>query len=147
MENRFKIRVWDNFHKKLRYNARFRAEGGVTFPDGFIISPDWYVVMQCVGFMDKTGNLIYEGDILRYFGYLYEVKFGVFVPDCTRGGNYGFYRRGITKVVKDSIGIIYNVDGVAYCFPPHCGNGFEARDAFKFEVVGNIYENPELLKE
>jgi uncharacterized phage protein (TIGR01671 family) len=74
------------------------------------------------GLKDKNGKEIYEGDILRY-----------------KSGFYGFAGQLlISEVEWDS----------AFCgFRPFCDYSSEYDDLVKDpEVIGNIYENPELLE-
>lgn len=81
-------------------------------------------VGQFTGLMDKNGAEIYEGDILKWSnGRSYVVKFweGMFyasVEECN--------------------------DGFLGGFPLHALTDYEDR---RCEIVGNIYDNPELLKE
>lgn len=83
-------------------------------------------LMQSTGLEDKNGREIYEGDIVRY-------KLG---------------RNIFTEVVaydKESagFGVVYNgVDGIIFSF----GELWEDIDLHNLEVIGNKYNNPELLK-
>ena len=72
-KDRFKFRVWDNLRKKYdRYEAiqlhqsgqscYQSPSGGMTFPG----EDEEYIIEQCTGIRDKNGQLIYEGDIVRY---------------------------------------------------------------------------------
>lgn len=79
---------------------------------------------QFTGLYDYNGNKIYEGDILKWEkdGLMYVVKFwdGMFyasVKECN--------------------------EGILGGFPLHALTNYEYR---KCEIVGNIYDNPELLK-
>ena len=80
-------------------------------------------VGQFSGLYDCDGKEIFEGDILKWSnGRLYVVKFwqGMFyasVEECN--------------------------DGILGGFPLHAFTEFEER---KCKIVGNIYDNPELLK-
>lgn len=78
-------------------------------------------LMQYTGLKDKNGNEIYEGDILRIEkeDYKYIVKF---YDSCFLGVNKYDEHYEQTKIL---------------------GNLF----ALEREVIGNIYENSELLKE
>jgi len=71
---------------------------------------------QFTGLKDKHGNPIYEGDIVRWEGYK---------------GTVAFWTGG--RVINPAG---YYVE---------CGDGFIHLDD-TYEVIGNIYENPELLE-
>tara|TARA_R110002167_G_scaffold256475_2_gene462864 strand:+ start:3973 stop:4323 length:351 start_codon:yes stop_codon:yes gene_type:complete len=80
---------------------------------------------QYTGLKDKSGKEIFEGDIYfdegeSYWGSTYYI------------GPYKNYR-----VVE------YNIDQAQFVARHHCGS--ERIDTTK-EIVGNIHENPELLK-
>ena len=74
---------------------------------------------QYTGLIDKNGTKIFEGDIVRYNDTIHKVIF------CTINGCAFF---GITMPDR---GEIWNFDGIT------CAN--------KMEVIGNIYDNPELI--
>ena len=65
---------------------------------------------------DKNGVEIYEGDILSYFGFEYEVTFE-----------------------ESAFG--WSEDGQFYAFAEMAIDEIE-----KTKIIGNIYENPELAK-
>lgn len=82
------------------------------------INSGFYPVMQFTGLKDRNGREIYEGDIVQYFGSSPEVvDFG----EITHGDSF---------------------DGGT-------ATGYDLNQATMpgTEVIGNIYENPELLKE
>lgn len=101
----------------------------------------WEVIPETVGqftgLLDKNGKEIYEGDILRGDEYPYNCD-GVdnyFVEIVWADNVCGFYR--ITHKKPNS-----TVSGISH------GNWSELdeEDIKSFEVIGNIHDNPELLK-
>lgn len=81
-----------------------------------------YDFMQYTGLKDKNGKEIYEGDIVEWSGFKMEIFWG------------------------EDIGI-----GYGFCWRP-CGDNryyHESMTGFidEYEVIGNIYENQDLLKE
>ena len=93
---------------------------------------DKNTICQYTGLTDKNGNRIWEGDIIKYhFGEVYApVKFGEYQScfDSTSTCHVGFY------VDWDK-----NHD-----FRKDLGYWIKMVDA---EVVGNIFDNPELLED
>lgn len=89
--------------------------------DGSLVGKevDPETVGQFTGLTDKNGTKIFEGDIVRYNDTMHKVIF------CTINGCAFF---GITMPDR---GEIWNFDGIT------CAN--------RMEVIGNIYDNPELL--
>lgn len=92
-------------------------------------------LMQYTGLHDNNGKEIYEGDLIQWnkpFGSIAEVKFGHWdngeIYEANEWG-YGWYcvfKYSHKKRIYDQYQQLYGQD---------------------IEVVGNIYENPELLKE
>ena len=89
--------------------------------------PDKINLMQYTGLKDKNGKEIYVGDIVKIF----TVTGGKF-QDERRLEEIHWWNSGFCRGIKDVQGLpLWWLD----------------KDTQKFEVVGNIYENPELLKE
>lgn len=108
-------------------------------PTGFIEefeeTIEW-IWLQYTGLKDKNGKEIYEGDIIRHdLRKIAEVKFG---EGTNLGGGdssayfYGYYLE--FQNYKDTWGN-NEVDSGSF------------RETKEIEVIGNIYETPELLKE
>lgn len=88
--------------------------------------------MQFTGLLDKNGKDIYDGDIAK--------KHIEFWTDPADLGGSRFVSRDIIVVVEwgQSEYITKLASGSL--------SGYSASELKTFEVVGNIYENPELLK-
>ncbi len=82
-----------------------------------------YVLMQWTGLNDKNGKLIYEGDIVRV---------------------YGNWTDSLTKQpvkIQEKV-VEWDKEG---CWYPFGGHDLGWNDLL-VEVIGNIYENPDLLE-
>lgn len=127
MQDRFKFRLYDKKQKKLAYpndNAYHNMEivNYLLFVNNSNLKWDIenYVLMQSTGLKDKNDKLIYEGDIVK-----------IFHVSGTMQGKYFFdvveWNDLRCRFDTENYGII-NDDDV-------------------YEVIGNIYENKELLNE
>ena len=133
MTRQIKFRVWDVKNKKFLPESYFAILGNgkliVTlsgyYNDFTNTNQDDYVIQQYTGLTDKNGNLIFEGDIVQY-------------NQNSSYDNMDF----IAKWSDDKLGFIFQSNSGEQLVnqTPHL-NRFK-----HLEVVGNIFENPELLK-
>ena len=84
---------------------------------------------QCTGLKDKNGKLIYEGDVLRYRKEEYNDEWKK--SKVVWSGDYDYPAFDIDDIQFDTS------NGLSYLIG----------DNWEFEVIGNIYENPELLEQ
>jgi len=125
MNRPIKFRVWDKRENKgmstqnMLYDAQLHH-----FWQDFVDYPG-YELMQYTGLTDKNGKEIYEGDIVQY-------------NQNSSYDNMDF----IAKWSDDKLGFIFQSNSGEQLVnqTPHL-NRFK-----HLEVVGNIFENPELLK-
>jgi uncharacterized phage protein (TIGR01671 family) len=116
MQNReIKFRIWD---EKMNTWETCRQE----FYPGENILKQGRILQQFTGLRDKNGREIYEGDIIKYIWEKYEHD------------------------IEDSIGEVYFDNGIFFfnreqSFCMIDSNFFEN----SIEIIGNIFENPELL--
>ena len=125
-----KFRAWDSWRKRMSVVDRFYIDTkGVRLYDDF--GEYWRdfsdaTLMQSTGLFDKNGKEIFEGDIITN---------GEAVVDVKSHPTLGFY-----TVVNDSECFFGSNTSI---------KDFE-NDVEEFssvtEIIGNIYENPELLE-
>lgn len=132
MNRKIKFRAWDKDR-----NEMFDVQAIYFQQDKIIVSMPVKIkgfeqlcvektnveLMQYTGLKDKNGKKIYEGDIVKY-------------KDFSNGA-YLFREQPLTKDV-----VTWNKDTCGYKVK-HMGLTFKAET---YEIIGNIYENPELLE-
>lgn len=131
MNDRFKFRVWKKAENKM--------VEGVTYLNPLLldeeIAPDEaknYIIMQSTGKKDTNGKLIYENDIVELkakngitFQYVVKFKDYCFILEYINGKLKGTKARNFAK---------------QYAQP-------QRMYEYGYMVIGNIYQNKELLNE
>lgn len=155
MIDRFSFRVWHTTTKKINLVWGFTPFNIVLNSiavDNITLKRSECVLMQCTGLKDKNGKLIYEGDIVKinenYCDYSAIEDFYInqnFVVEY-------FQPRAVYLLkpleYKDNDGSgIYDLSPDFYEFLKWkpCGK-LEEYTLQGIEVIGNIYENPDLLE-
>jgi uncharacterized phage protein (TIGR01671 family) len=98
---------------------------GMLFGGGCVKRGE-FILMQFTGLRDKNGKEIYEGDVIEATSENYDDPI-VFEVKPTEGGTYLFPE----EMANEFIPLLEDADD------QEC----------QLKVIGNIYENPELLKE
>lgn len=133
-----KFRQWSG--TKMDYRPKTGVGGGACINDLF----DVYgyeidnILTQFTGLKDKNGKEIYEGDILTIRAghpYWLDKKFEVV-----------FYEGAFCMKPK-VIGLLDKPVSFIYYGDMALKNGYEEDFGIYIEVIGNIYQNPELLKD
>jgi uncharacterized phage protein (TIGR01671 family) len=96
------------------------------------LAPDVFELMRFTGLTDKNGQEIYEGDVVRG---CFKNNFGSFT--CERGVVEWYDGEGswVVKVPEDEGGSVSW--GIIR---------FKYRHGLELEVLGNVYEHPDLLE-
>jgi len=135
MNREIKFRAWDTENKSMERVAIFLIDEYKTYPHdrGYIHNcQDWEhhdliskpVIMQYTGLKDKNGKEIYEGDIVKlWFDEGEEVFWNTFLVKFFEGCFICEFLQGDTE--EYPISEYWN-------------------DSQDLEIIGNIYENPEL---
>lgn len=125
MNIEIKFRAWDKSTNSMFENIQNHINDKV-FAFGKMLNNDRFVIMQFTRLKDKNGKEIYEGDVF----------------------NHGFFRKVI---------VVWNENICAFQYAYHAigkGTGIGGRitgtlykheSESRYEVIGNVYENPELL--
>ena len=135
MKDRFKFRIWhlnDNSMNNLGTISFKDGQVGYVDYDGDFDRWDNVVIMQCTGLKDNKEKLIYEGDIIK--DYLNDKREVRYIQDqCT------YFLKDINESELEFVNDNVNT----YC---ECQATLTSGISDGYEIIGNIYENPELLK-
>lgn len=111
-----KFRAWDTETKEMSYD--FLSRNWILV----CIESPHVELMQYTGLKDENGKEIYEGDI-------------IVVENGKYSGTVKFNEEDLSYVIENETGGFGFVNGQTY----------DKRPEFKtYEVIGNIYESPEL---
>ena len=131
MNNRFKFRVWDKMRLQFIYPHNDNQQHFIIDLNGQFHNlqngsgGDDYVIQQYTGLTDSNDDPIYEGDILKNHYDVGNNIIGQVLYESDHGGYiFQWKRKGRNQDY----------------------NNLNCDLAFESVIVGNILENPELLK-
>lgn len=136
-QREYKFRAWDRKKNKMSGKFDLGDASYEGFPPPFVdengehdLDADM-VVMQFTGLLDKNGKEIYEGDILRL----------IESPPTWNDTEADYVVLNYIGVIEwDNEGADYNITGKEEL--RGLGNGKQ-----ETEIIGNVWENPDLLTE
>ena len=122
-----KFRAWDKEITKMLHNVETGFSMGSCFGDVlYEVDKGKMILMQYTGLKDKNGKEIYEGDICRAAkSFICSISFDLY----------------------DGIIIIWAYMNARSKLIGEMTEPMWKNHEVSIEVIGNIYENPELLKE
>lgn len=159
MQDRLKFRIWHETLKQMHYNDFIITATGYTaklyqendymmkFNQEDLEFDKQCVVMQCTGLKDKNGRLIYEGDIVNVKIDGWKTSY---IPMVVVWDRKEWQLKQYNKNFKKNCSAC-KVKIKQKC--QYCSQYFSAtahtnfKDFYNNEVIGNIYENKELLNE
>ena len=138
-----KFRVWlTDIDQMLRVKAlvfekdKTRCVCGYSFD--FYLEDENATIMQSTGLKDKNGKEIFEGDVLEIQGIKMIVKFGSYKYLETSKNN-----GHVLGILHDGLGFYVECINAA---DPDNISPFEPETLKESVVIGNRFENPELLE-
>lgn len=127
------------------------GDGNIWIIDEDSVAGDWIVnndihLMQSTGLKDKNKKEIFEGDILKFNDEWNDYCYEGYVEGSIEGINYVAIEKettcfvfGKTKISDSSLFYLTKDENLSF-------EELITEKEFEFEIIGNIYENPELLE-
>lgn len=129
MKDRVRFRVWCVNKKQWETGKVYFDNEGRIYDDFHRVKEETHIINFCTGLKDKNGKLIYEGDILKVVGKQTEE-----ITGCVQW---------LDDFCKFSLNIANSKEGKYQSCEIFCD--FDYLPETEREIIGNIYENKELL--
>lgn len=126
-------RHWHKYgiHKAWIITSAFQNGGFFNVMGRHAVLPE--TVGEYTGLTDKNGKKIFDGDIVKCYRYL--------------NGKDGELVFENLVVVWDEMNACFSLVKVGVGYTSYRYNDYEMDDTHEFEVIGNKFDNPELLEE
>lgn len=141
MQDRFKFRFWHKPTNKMVDCYGFNEDfvfGDTLDGVGTVYNPAKFkdcILMQSTGLKDKNGKLIYEGDIFKTQEFCRGKEY--YCYSVIKYSDGGYYLEGSYVTSGNTLKFInYDIRNISE----------DLLESGLFDLVGNIYENPELLE-
>ena len=131
MQREIKFRVWDHEEECFNEDSSFWIYQSGEVDHDYKDRDREITVQQYTGLKDKKKREIYEGDILKIS------NDGKFVPDLI-DETWKEGEEFVVKIVRSKMGEYYGKNTKT--------SWYSLLDYENWEIIGNIFENPELLK-
>lgn len=123
-----KYRAWYTPFKGKEFGQQMKYGQAGSLLTHVEMSPDKYVLMQSTGLKDKNGVEIFEGDIVLF--------------SVSDGFNHLDHEKAIVQASECHSGLICKLADLDLEYRIYYDPVFHT----DYEVIGNIYENSELLE-
>ncbi|HEL2535492.1 TPA: hypothetical protein TZ303_001418 [Streptococcus suis] len=141
-----KFRAWDTFDEEMVNDIFFTWQDCGYESLSECLSDERWKFMQSTGLFDKNGKEIFEGDVVKFNDTWAEHDYEGYVDGASEGENFtkiiktedGF-SFGRTKIPESSLFDFLNDEHMKF-------SEIVKSDDFNMVIIGNIYENPELLE-
>ncbi len=124
MNREIRFRAWDNDFKVMHHFLEKSHLLPVSQPLHTYLNNERFEVMQYTGIKDRNGKEIFEGDVVKDSEQTYIVRFGEQI-----------------EVDIEFIGFYFE-----HIYDKTFNGAFSSFDSNVLEIIGNIYDNPELTK-
>jgi uncharacterized phage protein (TIGR01671 family) len=135
MQNReIKFRAWDESQKYMAYQGMPDLEN----IQSFIFHFGDKILMQYTGLKDFNGKKIFEGDIIEYVPYMHSLLKKTDIIEFNVNCGAWFCKK-TAETLADMLVMQHDEEW-------QIKQNYKPRAEHKVRVIGNIYENPQLLE-